>query len=76
MPIEAFKSIYEFEEFKTMINRMVEQNDIVEVFVEEKYSIIDVYERWFKCSCGSIWRFVYPDFPFKGMFIKVEKNKL
>jgi hypothetical protein len=73
-PIEDFESIDQFIEFEKTINRMVERNELEKVPVYERYSIIDFGESWYKCSCGSFWRFVFPDFPFKGMFVKVTRG--
>nr|WP_092074116.1 hypothetical protein [Dendrosporobacter quercicolus]NSL47753.1 hypothetical protein [Dendrosporobacter quercicolus DSM 1736]SDM77983.1 hypothetical protein SAMN04488502_10788 [Dendrosporobacter quercicolus] len=68
--INEFRSILEFERFLRYISDLIKQGDLFEIPVEKSYAGFP--EKWYKCSnCGEIWRLVYPDFPFKGLWIKV-----
>lgn len=67
--INGFKSILEFERFQRYITGLVEDGELVEVTVKNYYA--GFHEQWFKCkSCSTIWRLVYPDFPFTGIWGK------
>ena len=70
--IREFRSILEFERFLKYIADLVSEGDLIEVSVNDFYAGFP--EKWYQCS-GSrhVWRLVYPDFPFKGLWEKVEK---
>lgn len=69
--INDFQSVGEFERFQKYIEGLVEVGDLIEVSVKKPYAGFP--EQWFKCkSCFQIWRLVYPDFPFKGIWVKVK----
>jgi hypothetical protein len=68
--IESFNSIYEFERFEGYIRNLVERGELTEVTVTNHYAGFP--EKWFQCTqCNQIWRLVYPDFPFKGLWDKI-----
>ncbi|VBB09669.1 Hypothetical protein LUCI_4967 [Lucifera butyrica] len=69
--INGFYSIYEFERFQKYLEGIVRTGDMKEVPVQEYYATFQ--EKWFECdNCSQIWRLVYPDFPFKGLWNKME----
>jgi hypothetical protein len=67
--INGFYSIYEFEKFQDYINGLIKDGELIEIPVKEKY--FEFKEQWFQCTkYKHIWRLVYPDFPFKGLWKK------
>jgi hypothetical protein len=65
--INEFYSITEFEKFQRYIEGFVNRGDLIEVPVTKPYAGFP--EQWYKCkSCSQVWRLVYPDFPFKGIW--------
>jgi hypothetical protein len=69
--IDEFFSITEFERFEKYIKKLLEDGELVEVEVLEKY--LNFEQHWFECSvCKQKWRLVYPDFPFKGFWMKYD----
>jgi len=71
--ISEFESIMEFERFEKYINKFTEDKYLIEIAVQKYYA--GFKERWFLCpKCTNVWRLVYPDFPFKGIWEKVKVN--
>ncbi len=74
--IHGFDSPGEYKSFVSWIESHLKEKKITEVNVEKPYDGSSLFrERWLFCAeCGKIWRLVEYDFPFKGLFEKVEKN--
>lgn len=69
--INGFFSIGEFEKFQKYIEGFTKDGDLIEIPVQKYYAGFP--EKWYKCNkCLQIWRLVYPDFPFKGIWEKVK----
>lgn len=65
--INEFFSISEFERFQKYIEGLVKDGDLIEIQVKKAYAGFP--EKWYKCKlCSKVWRLVYPDFPFKGLW--------
>lgn len=72
-PIEVFVSRGEFDRFVAWMSKL-ETNSITEkVPVSQPYlGATSFTEQWFKHSgSGQVWRLVWPDGPFKGLFERV-----
>jgi hypothetical protein len=71
--INGFLSYKNFEEFLSYIETLKFNKKIIEIPVEEYYWESNVRtEKWFlNLSDNSKWRFVYPDYPFKGIVQKM-----
>lgn len=71
--IEGFNSPLEYKRFLEYINDQIKANDLIEIEVGCKYANSKIFsERWFKCvDCDQRWRLVAPDFPFKGLWVKL-----
>jgi hypothetical protein len=68
--IDGFDSIWEFERFQKYIATLINSNDLRSIRVQKKYD--GGIEEWYRCTgCNTIWRLVFPDFPFKGLWRKV-----
>jgi hypothetical protein len=72
--IHGFISLGEFEKFKKYLEEQVQKNNLSEVDADLNYEKGLIYGgKWYKClECNEIWRLVDPDFPFKGLWEKVE----
>lgn len=72
--INEFFSISEFERFQKYIEGLINDGKLIEIPVQKRYAGFP--EHWYKCkSCSQIWRLVYPDFPFKGLWNIVSKKE-
>lgn len=74
----------QFEELKVFFDKQVNSGIFIDIPVELPYfcgynlkpeQIREEYkwyaDKWYKCvDCGTLWEFVYPDFPAKGMVRK------
>lgn len=74
--IKEFNSPNEFNRFVKYVSGLLQEGKLEEVEPQTTYlgnDLSDVQkERWFKDkSSNDIWRLVPPDFPFKGLFKKV-----
>ncbi|MDX5349068.1 MAG: hypothetical protein LPK19_17700 [Hymenobacteraceae bacterium] len=71
--IHEFTSLEEFERFISFLNSLLKESKIIEIPAESYYITSNEWnkERWFICG-KTKWRLVPPDFPFKGLFIKVK----
>lgn len=64
----GFSNWDDFDKFSVCIAN----SNLKEIPVKEPYSDIGFIEMWYQCNkCGSIWRLVEPDPPFKGNWSKV-----
>lgn len=68
--IDDFQSLGEFNRFVIWLEEQVSVGEAEEVTVEQPYvGAMSLKERWFRNSTESrIWRLVYPDPPFTGIF--------
>lgn len=65
----VLEEINEFERFEKYLNKLVESRELIEIPVKIFYVGFD--EKWYKCSmCETIGRLVYPDSPFKGLWVR------
>lgn len=72
--ISDFFSISEFERFQKHIQSLVNDDDFIEIPVIRPYAAFT--EQWYQCKkCSQIWRLVYPDFPFKGLWNIVDEKE-
>lgn len=70
--IHGFVSPGEFERFRRWITGALDQQRLIEVPVEERYSSSTTFdEHWYRAASGSVWRLVAPDPPFRGVFERV-----
>ncbi|ANN28933.1 TPA: hypothetical protein I7221_10680 [Vibrio vulnificus] len=62
-----------FPDYASHKQAVIQNDSFKSVPVLVRYgSIGGVDEDWFECmACGSVWRLVEPDPPFKGMWTKV-----
>lgn len=72
--IDDFNSPEHFERFEKSINQMIAEGLVKEILVRKPYSEVEYTERWIECPNGEIWRMISPDYPFKGLFRKVERG--
>lgn len=72
--IHGFDSPYDFERFCAYIKSQLEAKNLVSVKCDSKYEKGLIFGgEWYKCTeCNEIWRLVPPDFPFTGLWEKVE----
>jgi hypothetical protein len=67
--INDFKSYAEFDRFVVWIRQQVELGMARNVEVASPYVGASFKEQWFQdVSNGRIWRLVWPDAPFTGVF--------
>lgn len=65
--IDGFQILSEFQRFQGYIAGLIKDGELFEVQAKKKYAGFS--EQWFKCNgCNQIWRLVHPDFPFKGLW--------
>jgi len=70
--IHEFASLGEFNRFLRWIADAVEEGVLIEVAVLDRYDGSTIFdERWYRSAVGEVWRVVAPDFPFKGVFLRV-----
>jgi len=70
--IHGFVSPGEFDRFRRWIDEAVDEGVLVEVQVLNRYNDSTIFdERWYRTAEGEVWRVVAPDFPFKGVFLRV-----
>jgi hypothetical protein len=59
-------------EIQAKIASAVADGVLVSIAVEAPYGSLMFDEKWYKLSSGQVWRIVSPDYPFKGVFERVE----
>lgn len=74
--IHGFESPGEFDRFVSYLENQKNENSLEEIIPDKNYEKGLIYGgRWFRCfCCNEIWRLVSPDFPFKGLWERVEKK--
>ena len=72
--IDDFQSLGECDRFVAWMQRQVETGVAEEVAVASPYLGATTFtEEWFRhLSSGEVWRLVWPDAPFTGIFEQVE----
>jgi hypothetical protein len=70
--IHGFQSPDHFAEFKRAIEEAVARNELTPVPVRHRYASEMLEESWYLTASGQIWRLVSPDYPFKGVFERVQ----
>jgi hypothetical protein len=71
--IRGFESPGEYERFLRWISEAITEGALREVPVASRYAAATVFdEHWYRAASGQTWRLVTPDFPFKGVFEKIE----
>ncbi|EQA38899.1 hypothetical protein LEP1GSC047_0209 [Leptospira inadai serovar Lyme str. 10] len=72
--IQGFFSPIEYEDFRAYLKSQVENGNLVPVISNKLYEKGKIFGgEWYKCNtCHEIWRLVAPDFPFTGLWEKVE----
>jgi len=75
--IDNFRGIGEFNRFVVWINQQVQSGLAKEVPVKEPYvGASTLNEKWFvHTNSGQLWRLVWPDPPFVGLFELVDSNE-
>lgn len=71
--IEDFHSLAEFERFEDWVAGQIANGNAAEVAVSAPYLDAPSFaEKWFKhLRSGQVWRLVWPDGPFTGLFDRV-----
>lgn len=74
--IHGFTSLGEYQLFIDFINEHIVAGNIKEVSIDYDYGKGEIYGgKWFlNNETNEIWRLVPPDFPFKGLFEKVNNR--
>ena len=72
-PIDDFCSRGEFERFENWIGKQVASGEAIEVAVTKPYLDAPAFtEKWYcHAASGDVWRLVWPDGPFTGVFEEV-----
>lgn len=76
--INDFRSLIEFERFEKWMNDQIAAGEAVEVLVTNPYlgEYAGFDEKQFRhIGSGIIWRLVWPDGPFTGLFERVIDGK-
>jgi hypothetical protein len=73
-PIDDFRSRGEFERFESWINAQVTGGEAERIAVTRPYLNAPSFtEQWFRhVGTESVWRLVWPDGPFTGIFEQVQ----
>jgi len=72
--ISNFRSLIEFRRFVTWMEQQITAGLATEVPVGNPYSgAASLTEKWFRhIESGQIWRLIWPDGPFCGLFKQVQ----
>ena len=73
--IHGFETPGEYENFMKYLDEQEAAGSIIKVDADSNYEKGLIYGGdWYKCAtCNETWRIVRPDFPFRGLWEKVEK---
>jgi hypothetical protein len=73
--IHGFQSPGEFQRFNEYILDQVTLGNLEPVQPDPNYEKGKIFGgAWYRCAtCSEIWRLVDPDFPFKGLWEKVDR---
>lgn len=65
-PVGAFS---DYADVRALEAHLLSDRKWEEVPVEMPYANVGERERWFRCmDCGQVWRLVYPDSAFEGVW--------
>jgi hypothetical protein len=65
----SFKNSQDYFNFE---KELLQNPKFEEVKVEKLKNNVGFFERWYKCNkCGTVWRLVEPDSPYKGIWEQV-----
>ncbi len=71
--INDFQSLSEFNRFVGWMDEQVNAGVAEEIAVERPYVGATFKEKWYRHSASKeVWRLVWPDSPFTGVFERVE----
>lgn len=72
--IDDFQSLSEFNHFVAWIHEQVRLGNVDKIPVLQPYLNASTFEeQWFReKSSGDIWRLVWPDSPFTGLFDRID----
>jgi len=71
MEIHGFETLGRFRSFSDRLADLCASGEIREVEVDDAYHHGEICGgRWFEV-CGSPWRLVEPDFPFRGLWERI-----
>ena len=71
--IDDFRSLGEFEHFLSWMQQQLNDGTAQEVPVRSHYIGANFSEKWFRhVGSGEVWRLVWPDIPFTGVFERVD----
>jgi hypothetical protein len=72
--INGFETPGEYERFRKYIDEQVAGGALIKVEADSNYEKGLIYGgEWFKCTtCNETWRMIPPDFPFRGLWEKIE----
>jgi hypothetical protein len=72
--IHGFKMLSEFERFVEWIDDRQKCGIVVEIPARDYYSGVSTFkQKWFRhVESGEVWRLVWPDDPFHGVFERVK----
>jgi hypothetical protein len=74
--IDGFVSFIEYERFVSYINNALNKKELIEIIPKSPYfpnADLSKQERWFiDTTDDTVWRLVPPDFPFAGLFMRVD----
>lgn len=74
--IHGFQSPGEYSRFVSWISEALEGGVLQEIPVGSRYAGATVFEEhWYRTGSGQIWRVVAPDYPFTGLFARVDKSE-
>lgn len=70
--IHGFDSLDHYHRFVKMIEAKMLDDELEPVRVEQRYSGSEIFEEtWYRTGSGEVWQLVSPDYPFKGVFLRV-----
>jgi hypothetical protein len=71
--ISGFQHMYEFNRFLEWMNEQVREKIAEEIAVQQPFTGKNAFrESWYRhAQTGEVWRLVWPDEPFTGLFRKV-----
>ncbi len=73
-PVDGFADAEAYERFAAWVAGEAAAGGAAELPVEDRYAGSNLlHERWFReVSTSRVWRLVAPDFPFAGVFERVD----
>jgi hypothetical protein len=69
--IDHFSSPREFQELRESLNSEVSEGRATRIPVGNPWAPVALEEEWYALDSGEVWRLMPPDFPFKGIFKRI-----